>query len=255
MNHSNVTIGLAQLPVVKDAVNENLAAHLGYIERAAKEDDDVVVFPELSLTGYELALLDELAMPKSSDVFNTLSSAAAQHNIVVIAGCPLHNEGNKPHIGAVICFPSGKREFYAKQYLHEGEEVYCSPGTQHYLFTVKDTRIALAVCADFANPAHIEAAAAQQAEVYTASALISEAGYEADAKLLADMAKRHQMPVLLSNHISTTGGWQTCGNSGGWNAEGELKVVANGTEQSLVLCHIQQGQLTDKKENHVSGIH
>ncbi|PRY63508.1 putative amidohydrolase [Vreelandella songnenensis] len=255
MNSSSITIGLAQLPVVKGAVSENLAAHLAYIERAAKNGADVVVFPELSLTGYELALLEELAMSRASDVFNTLSGAAAQHNIVVIAGCPLGNEGNKPRIGAVICFPSGEREFYAKQYLHEGEDVYCSPGTQHYLFTVNDTRIALAVCADFANPAHIKAAAAQQAEVYIASALISEAGYEADAELLAAMAKHHQMPVLLSNHLSITGGWQTCGNSGGWNAEGELTVAANGTEPGLVQCHIHQGQLTDGKVNHVSSLH
>ena len=43
------------------------------------------------------------------------------------------------------------------------------------------TKIALAICADFANPSHAEAASAQQAEVYIASALISEAGYEVDA--------------------------------------------------------------------------
>ncbi|MBZ5488079.1 carbon-nitrogen hydrolase family protein [Halomonas aquamarina] len=255
MNSSSITIGLAQLPVAKGAVSENLATHLAYIERVAKDGADVVVFPELSLTGYELALLEELAMPKTSDVFNTLSSAAVQHNIVVIAGCPLHNEDSKPHIGAVICFPSGEREFYAKQYLHEGEDVYCSSGTQHYLFTVNDMRIALAVCADFANPAHIETAVAQQAQVYIASALISEAGYEADAKLLASMAQRHQVPVLLSNHLSITGGWQTCGNSGGWNAEGELIVAADGTEPSLVLCHIHQGQLIEGMKNHVSSLH
>ncbi len=252
MNHSNITIGLAQLPVSKGAVSENLKAHLTYIERAANAGADLVVFPELSLIGYELELLAPLAMSKESDVFSTLCEAAVRHDIVVIVGCPLVNEGDKPYIGAVICFPSGEREFYAKQHLHEGEDVYCSAGTQHYLFTVNGTRIALAVCADFANPAHIEAAAAQQAQVYIASALISEAGYQADAKLLAAMAKRHHIPVLLSNHNSTTGGWQTCGKSGGWNAEGELMTAANGTESGLVLCHIHQGQLIDAKEKHVS---
>lgn len=255
MQTSDITIGLSQLPIVKAAVAENLATHLKYIKRAAAMGADVVVFPELSLTGYELELLEPLAMPKIADTFSTLSAAATANNIVIIAGCPLISEGNKPQIGAVICFPSGQRDFYAKQHLHKGEDIYCSAGSDSYLLTVNGIRIALAICADFANPTHIEAATAQQAQVYIASALVSEAGYEADAKLLADMAKRHQMPVLLSNHISTTGGWQTCGNSGGWNAEGELTVVANGTEQSLVLCHIQQGQLTDKKEKHVSCLH
>lgn len=243
---SSVTIALAQLPVVKGAVAKNLETHLAYIQRAAERGADLVVFPELSLSGYELELLEQLALPKNSEVFGTISTAAVAHNIVVIAGCPLVSEGRKPQIGAVICFPNGERAFYAKQYLHEGEAVYCSTGNESYLFTVNGTRIALAICADFANPAHSEAASAQQAEVYIASALISEAGYASDAQLLAAMAKRHQFPVLFANHISNTGGWQTCGKSGGWNAVGELVVAANGIEPDLVLCHVQQGMLSGR---------
>lgn len=248
MKTSDVTIGLAQLPIVKGAVIENLATHLEYIKRAAAMDADVVVFPELSLTGYELELLTQLAMPKSADTFSTLSAAATANNIIIIAGCPLVSEGNKPQIGAIICFPSGQRDFYAKQHLHKGEDIHCSAGSDSYLLTVNDTRIGLAICADFSNPAHAEAAVVQQAGVYIASALISDAGYEADAKLLAGIAKRHQIPVLLSNHVSPTDGWQTCGESGGWNTAGELAVAANGTKPSVVLCHIQQGMLSGRVE-------
>lgn len=246
MKTRDVTIGLAQLPIVKGAVAENLATHLEYIERAAAMGANVVVFPELSLTGYELELLEQLEMPESADTFSMLSDAATANNIVIIAGCPLVNKGSKPHIGAVICFPSGQCDFYAKQYLHEGEDAYCSVGNDSCLLTVNGTRIALAICADFANPAHAEAAAAQQADVYIASALISETGYEADAELLAGIAKRHQFPVLLSNHISLTGGWQTCGKSGGWNALGELAIAAEGAESSIVLCHVSQRELSGK---------
>ena len=244
MSNSTITIGLAQLPVAKGAVAENLETHLAYIDRAAKQGADVVVFPELSLTGYEPELLERLALPKTSGVFSTLGKAAARHNIVVIVGCPLVNPGHKPYIGAVIGFPSGECEFYAKQHLHDGEDAYCSAGNESYLFSVNDARIALAVCADFAHPAHSDAAAAQHVDLYIASALISEAGYKADAELLSGIAQRHQFPVLLSNHISITGGWQACGNSGGWNAQGEHVVVANGCEHGIVLCHLLQGKLT-----------
>ncbi len=246
---TDTTIALAQLTVAKGLVPENLTKHLAYIERATVLEADVVVFPELSLTGYELELLEPLAMTQESEVFNTLSDAAAANNIVVIAGCPLTNKGSKPQIGAVICFPNGEREFYAKQYLHEGEDVYCSVGAESYLFTVNGTRIALAICADFANPTHAEMAVDQQADVYIASALISETGYLADANLLASIAKHHQFPVLLANHISNTGGWQTCGKSGGWSVDGELTIAANGTEPSLVLCRIHQRTLNGRVED------
>lgn len=241
-----ITIALAQLPVIKAAVDDNLKTHLAYIERAAALGANVVAFPELSLTGYELALLGQLAMPRDDATFAALTAAAVANNTVVIAGCPLHNPNGKPYIAAVICFPNGEHTFYLKQHLHEGEDVYCAPGTESGLINVNGTRIALAVCADFTHPSHAATAAAQQADVYLASALISPGGYATDAELLATIAKRHQLPVLLANHVATTGGWQTCGNSGGWNTAGELMVSAHGTQPSLVLCRIYNGVLSGR---------
>ncbi|WP_035556665.1 carbon-nitrogen hydrolase family protein [Halomonas sp. KO116] len=248
-----ITIALSQLPVIKAAVDKNLQTHLAYIERAAALGANVVAFPEHSLTGYELALLNQLAMPHNDKIFATLTAAAVATNTVVIAGCPLHNPNGKPFIAAVICFPNGEHTFYLKQHLHEGEDVYCAPGHEIGLINVNGTRIALAVCADFTHPSHSAIAAAQQADVYLASALISPGGYAQDAELLADIAQRHQLPVLLANHVSTTGGWQTCGNSGGWSAAGELTVKANGTQPSLVLCRVQHGALSGNVEvmNHL----
>tara|TARA_R110000796_G_scaffold130981_2_gene246656 strand:- start:4521 stop:5399 length:879 start_codon:yes stop_codon:yes gene_type:complete len=243
-----ITIALAQLPISKAAVDENLQTHLTYIERAAALGANMVAFPELSLTGYELALLSQLAMPRNDKIFATLTAAAVATNTVVIAGCPLHNPNGKPYIAAVICFPNGEHTFYLKQHLHEGEDVYCAPGHESGLINVNGTRIALAVCADFTHPSHAANAAAQQADVYLASALISPGGYAKDAELLAAIAQRHQFPVLLANHVSITGGWQTCGNSGGWNAAGELAVSAPGTQPSLVLCRIHHGAITGSVE-------
>ncbi len=246
MNNKAITIALAQLPLSKAAVDDNLHTHLGYVERAAALGANVVAFPELSLTGYELALLSQLAMPRDDATFAALTAAAVANNTVVIAGCPLHNPNGKPYIAAVICFPNGEHTFYLKQHLHEGEEVYCAPGHESGLINVNSTRIALAVCADFTHTSHAATAAAQQADVYLASALISPGGYATDAELLATIAKRHQQPVVLANHVSTTGGWQTCGNSGGWNAAGELMVSAHGTQPSLVLCRIYNGVLSGR---------
>ena len=243
-----ITIALAQLPISKAAVDENLQTHLAYIERAAKLGANVVAFPELSLTGYELALLSQLAMPRNDKTFATLTAAAVATNTVVIAGCPLHNPNGKPFIAAVICFPNGEHTFYLKQHLHEGEDVVCAPGHESGLINVNGTRIGLAICADFTHPSHSATAAAEQADVYLASALISPAGYANDTELLAAIAQRHQIPVLLINHVSITGGWQTCGNSGGWNAAGELTVKANGPQPSLVLCRIQHDALSGSVE-------
>lgn len=236
---TGITISLAQIPVVKADLRENLSHHLTMIEQSSSYKADMVVFPELSLTGYELELAQELAMPQDSSVFTELSQASVENEIIVIAGCPLKsNNSTRPTIGAVICFPNGSIEFYSKQYLHEGEDKYYSHGSVDYLLNVKGRRIALAICADFSLPEHSSKARELGADIYIASALISDKGFDADAKILSDIAATQNFPVLLSNHISATGGWSACGNNSIWNASGELIFSSESKENCLVLCKI-----------------
>lgn len=244
MSPSRITVSLAQVPVVKGAVRQNLDTHHSYIAKSSRVGADVVIFPELSLTGYELDLAETLACQEDAVEFKELSKAAIDHSIVVVAGCPLVTAAAKPAIGAVVCFPNGNIEFYAKQYLHDGEELYCSLGTEDYCFTVNGYRLALAICADFSAPMHAARAAEQGADIYITSALISESGYEADARILSNIAAQHQIPVLLANHISQTGGWAACGKNAVWNSTGEWIVSSESNGECLVLCTVSDGKIT-----------
>jgi len=236
----DITIGLAQTVVSNGNIEKNTYHHLEMIKLASKQGADIVVFPELSLTGYELELARELAIPDEAEHFSALSQAAVNHNVVVIAGCPLKlKQLTKPTIGAVICFPNGKVNFYSKQYLHTGEEEYCATGLSDYVFNVKGHQIGLAVCADFTEPLHSEKAKILEAEIYLVSALITDKGFEVDAKILSDIATKHKFPVLLANHISETGGWQGCGNNSIWNAKGELAHSSDSSKSSLTLCTLK----------------
>nr|WP_239032202.1 carbon-nitrogen hydrolase family protein [Pseudoalteromonas sp. MMG022] len=227
------------MPVVKGELAENLNAHVSMATAASAQGCDIVVFPELSLSGYELELLDALAVDPVAENFKALSQAAKTNNIIIIAGCPLRGEASeKPTIGAVICFATGEVEFYCKQYLHTGEEQYCSAGNKHYVFNYKHRRLALAICADFSAPEHSQAAANANADIYLVSALISQTGYESDAALLAKIAKKHHFPLLLSNHISSTGGWSAAGNNAIWDAAGQMLAYTNTKQPSLLLCTI-----------------
>jgi predicted amidohydrolase len=241
---NSITISLPQIPVTKGDVSANLKYHISAIERSSQQSADVVVFPELSLTGYELELASDLAFDQQPSAFTELSQVAVTHEIVVIAGCPLNTlTSSKSTIGSVICFPDGKVEFYSKQYLHTGEEVYCSRGERDYHFELKGNQIALAICADFIEPLHSTRAESMGADVYLVSALISESGFEPDSKLLSDIASTHRFPVLLSNHISVTGGWNTCGKNSIWGVDGNRVTLPNSKEECLVLCSIDNGHI------------
>ena len=59
---SHFRIAAAQVASVCGDVVQNIAIHAAAIEAAAKQDVSVLIFPELSLTGYEPDLAAALAI-------------------------------------------------------------------------------------------------------------------------------------------------------------------------------------------------
>ncbi len=106
--NGSITIALAQTNPIRGDIERNLAKHIGCISESASHGADVVVFPELSITGYEPDLLAALALSRSSSVVSELVNAAIRAGVIIIAGIPLANNGKKPYIASLIAFPSGK---------------------------------------------------------------------------------------------------------------------------------------------------
>jgi len=80
-----VNIGLAQIYPKLGDVSANLDKHLAYVEQAAQANTDLLVFPELSLTGYQVQdLVPEVAIrADSSDAtFKAMLDASRKMDIV-----------------------------------------------------------------------------------------------------------------------------------------------------------------------------
>lgn len=80
-----VKIALAQFSPVLGDVARNLDLHLEHVEKARRAKADLLVFPELSLTGYKLRdLVAETAQdPRSSRTFAALREASRRLALVV----------------------------------------------------------------------------------------------------------------------------------------------------------------------------
>lgn len=229
-------VSLPQTPVFDGDVNENLRLHLSYIKQSAQLGATLVVFAELSLTGYCLPLVDSLAFDENDVRFDCLAEAAREHGITVVVGAPLKNKRHKPAIGAVIFHAHGARQYYRKQYLHAGEGRYCHAGKQNSLFEIAGYRVALAICADMGHAQHASDAIANGADLYLVSALISVSGFAKDAARLASIAAGASIPVLLSNHICASGGWQTAGDNSVWSGDGTRQLSTRHNQAGILLC-------------------
>jgi predicted amidohydrolase len=79
-------LGLAQINTVLGNLDSNLGQHLALIQRARAEGADLLIFPELSLTGYVLQdLTPEVALVPNRDdpVFGQLLEASKDIDLVV----------------------------------------------------------------------------------------------------------------------------------------------------------------------------
>lgn len=96
-----LTVGLAQIDCRLGDLEANLDRHLAWIERARAQGVDLLVFPELSLTGYRLLhLTSRVALPANAPLFERLAEAARPMSVV--AGFVEESERGVLHNSAVL---------------------------------------------------------------------------------------------------------------------------------------------------------
>ncbi|UVM63538.1 carbon-nitrogen hydrolase family protein [Pseudomonas sp. P9_35] len=227
----------AQSISIAGDVRANLLRHQHFMQAAAEQGVQLLVFPELSLTGYERGLAADLAILPEDAVLQPLRDLAQELGLTAVVGMPIRLSADAPVlIGALVLGADGSLGVYSKQHLHPGEEVAFAPGHGGSMLTMGQDRIALAVCADFSHASHAAAAAGQGATLYAAGVLITEGGYVPDTTLLQGYARQHAMTVLMANHGGATGGWESAGRSAIWGPGGSLLAAAPGTGELLVIA-------------------
>ncbi|MBO1256253.1 carbon-nitrogen hydrolase family protein [Alteromonas sp. 5E99-2] len=231
---SNLKISVAQIASIKGNVDENLSIHLKAIEKASELGVSYIVFPELSLTGYEPELAKHLAFSIDDKRLQPLIDSAVRNNINIGVGAPLMSDG-LPKIGLIIVSQSGAINTYEKMHLHPGEEDYFDKGECHNVVTISSTNIANGICADANNASHVQACSDLGAEVYIAGVLITEAGYDSDTAVMAEYANQYNMLVAMANHNQPTGKWAPIGKSAIWSNEG-LLACASEYQNALVVA-------------------
>ncbi len=70
-------------------MSANVQTHLRLVYAAAKQAAQVLVFPELSLTGYELDLVAGLAFAESDSRLGPLLDAAVETEMTLVVGAPV----------------------------------------------------------------------------------------------------------------------------------------------------------------------
>ena len=242
------SISVAQTCPVEGNVNANLDEHLRLIELAASEGARVVVFPELSLTGYEIGLADALAFSEHDPRLAPLIDAASSHSMTLVVGAPVRIEA-RLHIAAFVLRPDRATALYTKHYLGAfGESARCDgtvppaeatvfhPGDRNPLVRFGGHLAAVAVCADVGRPSHPQQAADRGARTYLASMFVIPSEFEGESAKLSGYAAQHSMTVALANFGSPSGGLAAAGRSSIWSEKGQLIAQLNPSGTGLAVA-------------------
>lgn len=225
-------------PVAGDRAT-NLAQHLHMAQVAADRGVQLLLFPELSLSGYEPSRLWNCVTPANDPLLAPLKACARSHALTLVLGVPTAPENDQlklPHISALVIGPDGQVQTYHKQHLHPGEEAFASAGpSRAFVFDVNGQTCGLAICADVSHASHPRSVRDAGATVYLAGMVISDNGYDADAALLRAHAIEHRMPVLMANMGAPSGGYRCAGRSAFWDADGRRIAALPGDGAGLLV--------------------
>ncbi len=176
-------LAVAQIRLVAGDIPANLAQHVDAVYRAVELGAELVLFSELSLTGYEPTLAQRLAAQTYDSRFDRLQTLSDSHAIVICAGMPLAVDTGV-EIGMLLFQPGSPRQTYSKQLLHADELPYFVCGKSQTLLRRDDYTLAPAICFESLQPQHAEAAANLGADVYTLASGSSSCASAAVAKRL-----------------------------------------------------------------------
>lgn len=230
-----ITVAVVQSVALPGDLTGSVSDHARLAVQAAHKGARLALFPELSLTGYSLALTRADALTADDPRLQMLQQVADANDIAIVAGAPIESTHGM-HIGALCFSPRRPVVTYTKHFLHEGEEKTFAPGVGGHPLDIHDHVVGIAICAEISHPEHAAEAAQRGANIYAASCFITPNGYAYDTSLLADYAREHRMMVLMANFGNGNGTWMSAGRSAIWSDTGALLIEGPPEGEAILIA-------------------
>jgi predicted amidohydrolase len=242
---TKIKIALAQIEARRENKKENLRKIQEYTKKAHNQGADLVIFPELSLTGYimgdQVYEMAETLPGPSSRVLQILANETGMH---IIFGMPELSEKAKATIfnTAVLMGPKGLVGKYRKMYLPTHsvfeEKRYFRPGQQAASFDTSLGNIGLCICYDLFFPEVCRLTRLKGAQLIvaiSASPAVRRSYFEV---LIAARALENTVFLAYVNLAGIEEGLQFWGGSRVVGPNGDLIAQAKYDVEDLLICDV-----------------
>jgi NAD+ synthase (glutamine-hydrolysing) len=237
-------IALAQVDATVGDVEGNAALVRDWIGRAREAGAQLVIFPELVLSGYPAE--DLLLKPHFLDACEAALPAIAEASagIVSVVGTPLRDEGAR-NAAAVVCDGEIHGVYHKTLLPNYGvfdERRYFEPGAGPALIEVGGARVGLTICEDIwfpGPPASLEALAGASLIVNPSASPYHRGRGAFREDMVAERARETHAAFALCNTIGGQDELVFDGHSVIVAPSGETLARARQFEEDLVVCDLE----------------
>ena len=247
---TKIKLALAQISSIRENKNENLQKIEKLTLRAKEQGADLVIFPEMSLTGYVLHdQVYELAETIPGPSTQKVEALAKQTGMHIIVGMPEVSEKTQATAfnTAVFVGPQGLIGKYRKMYLPTHsvfeEKRYFRPGYLPAAFQTELGNIGLSICYDVFFPEVFRLTRLKGAQLMvciSASPAVRRGYFEI---LTSARALENTSFLAYVNLAGVEDGLQFWGGSRLIGPTGDVVAKAKYDEEDFVICEVDFGDL------------
>jgi NAD+ synthase (glutamine-hydrolysing) len=258
--NKNFRLAMAQINSLLGDMNGNADKIIKYAILARDQlQADVVVFPELALTGYPPE--DLLLRNDFYDCVNRILHKVQNtiEGIYVILGYPRQTYGQRYNEAAVI-YNKEIVATYQKQLLPNygvfDEKRYFQPGTKSCVVDIKGIRVGIAICEDlwFREPIMLTAKAGAQLIVSINASPFDRNKPLDRGQIISSRAKENNLPIIYVNCVGGQDELVFDGGSMVLNAKGEITQRVSFFQETLALVDLNIQSVLDKAEPVVNNV-
>lgn len=229
-------LALAQI-IDRGSLTENMLSHVRILKKCFEEKVDLVVFPEMSLTGYFREDAALRAMAPQDKRLDNIREMLMGRDLTAVVGAPIKIDG-EVHIGSFIL--SGNVEkIYTKQFVHDTEgDFFVGNDKFDPILTIQGMRVMLSICYDMENDKHFDRMKDHDIDLYLASIFYTEGEMDHAAQRMSKMSSEHGVMTAFANYSGLAWNLQSGGHSGLWDKNGQSAGQLE-KEEGLILFDLQ----------------
>lgn len=233
------TIEMKQVNPASREVLKNIATTRGSI-RTTKAD--ILLFPELFLSGYQTSSLDEIALHKTDGQLQDLITDASEAHVSLVVGYLEQDGDNFYDSFFLVDGVTGAFQTVRKTHLFGAEHSAFGRGNALDVISLSGINIGFMNCVEIEFPEIARTLALKGAALF----LVGSANmhpYANDHRIACEArAVENKRPLVYVNRVGQESGFDFCGESRLVSERGEILVELNPASEESRLVTVELGQ-------------